>query len=309
MSATSRQRLAKGMRRAARVIGLGVTVFLFFALCISLIFRELGVGDVLVIVSLGIALAGCIVSWWREWLAGILLILTTFALVTGLALHWTWFWWWLGLLFLVAGVLFLISSWLSRPWLSRLPLPRRVFVLLGMVLAFLVVPFLFLLCVEFIGGTVIFFPSLHTKEVAVEIGDGWVKSEPAPSGRYNYITFKVTNVGGETHMFVVLKTSLDPRNFPVENGQVRGYAYLDEPEWAAATGLPQYGFKAGEVPPRVPPPTPKPIEGVLVAPGGTAVVERWGSYMQRFNSGTVLVLFCNCPDHYERGEYTTLTIR
>jgi len=96
------------------MIGLGVTAFLFLALCINLIFRELGVGDILVLVSLGIALVGCIVSWWREWLAGILLVLTSFALSSGLALPWTWFWWWLGLLFLIAGVLFLLSWWLTR---------------------------------------------------------------------------------------------------------------------------------------------------------------------------------------------------
>jgi hypothetical protein len=196
-----------------------------------------------------------------------------------------------------------------RSWLGCLPLPQRVFALLGMVLAFLAVAsFLFLLCADLIGGTVIFFPSLHTKEVAVEIGDGRVKAEPATIGRTNYINFKVTNVGSETHMFVVVETTLPSNKLPVENDQVRSYAYVDEPEWFAAVHQ-QYSFKAGEIPPGVPPPTPEPIAGVLIAPGETAVVERWGSYMQRFESGTVLVLFCNCPGHYERGEYTTLTIK
>jgi len=194
-------------------------------------------------------------------------------------------------------------------WLGRLPLPQRVFALMSIVLAFVVVAFfLFLLSVEFIGGTVIFFPSLHTKEVAVEVGDGWVKVEPASIPHTNYVTFKVTNAGNETHMFIVVETTLLPNKLPVENDQVRSYAYVDEPEWFAAVHQ-QYGFKAGEVPPGVPRPTPEPIGGVLIAPSETAVVERWGSYIQRFESGTVLVLFCNCPGHYKRGEYTTLTIR
>ena len=194
-------------------------------------------------------------------------------------------------------------------WLSRLPLVLRVIALLASVLSFLVIAFLvFLLCVDLIGGVVIFFPALHTREVNVEIGDGWVRVEPASIPRTNYVTFNVTNAGTETHMFVVVETTIAPDKFPVENDQVRSYAYVDEPEWFAAVHQ-QYGFKAGEIPPGVPPPTPEPMGGVLIAPGKTAVVERWGSYMQRFESGTVLVLFCNCPDHYERGEYTTLTIR
>jgi len=193
----------------------------------------------------------------------------------------------------------------ARSWLRRLPLPQRVSVLLGMVLAFLVVvPFLFLLCVEFIGGAVIFFPSLHTKEVAVEIGDGWVKSEPAPSGRYNYITFKVTNMGSETHMFIVVETDFAPDSLPLENGQVRSETYTDEPQhmlWRiGATGS---GSRDRAAPEPIPP-----AEGPVIAPGETILVEHVGSYMERWRSGTVLVLFCNCPGHYERGEYTTLTI-
>lgn len=181
--------------------------------------------------------------------------------------------------------------------------------MLGVALAFSVAGFfLYLLCMEFKGTPVMFFPSLHTREVAVEIGDGWVKSEPAPSGRYNYITFKLTNVGSETHMFVVVETTLPSNKLPVENDQVRSYAYIDEPEWFATVHQ-QYGFKAGEVPPGVPPPTPEPLGGVLIAPGETILVEGVGSYMEPRRSGTVLVLFCNCPGHYERGEYTTLTIR
>ena len=194
-------------------------------------------------------------------------------------------------------------------WLSRLPLVLRVIALLASVLSFLVIAFLvFLLCVDLMGGVAIFFPALHTKEVNVEIGDGWVRVEPASIPRTNYVTFNVTNAGTETHMFVVVETTIAPDKFPVKNDQVRSYAYVDEAEWFATVHQ-QYGFKAGEVPSGVPPPTPEPMGGVLIAPGETAAVKEWGSYMQRFESGTVLVLFCNCPGHYERGEYTTLTIR
>jgi hypothetical protein len=190
-------------------------------------------------------------------------------------------------------------------WLSHLPLVLRVIALLASVLSILVIAFL---CVDLIGGVVIFFPSLHTKEVAIDIGDGWINVELSSIPRTNYVTFKVTNVGNETHMFVVVETTLPSNKLPVENDQVRSYAYVDEPEWFAAVHH-QVGFKAGEIPPELSPPPPEPMEGVLIAPSETTVVERWGSYMQRFESGTVLVLFCNCPGHYERGEYTTLTIR
>ena len=107
MSATNRQRLAKGMRWTARLIALGIMAFFFLALCISLMFRDLGGSDILSLVSLGLALVGWIVSWWREWLAGILLVLASFALSNSSGLG-------VALPYLVAGVLFLLSWRLSR---------------------------------------------------------------------------------------------------------------------------------------------------------------------------------------------------
>ena len=118
LSATSRQNLAKGMRWVARLIGLGITAFFFLALFISLMWRNIGGSDILALASLGIGLVGWIVSWWREWLAGVLMILACLVLGSGLGLSGQWRvsdmdWSRLGLPYLVAGVLFLLSWWLS----------------------------------------------------------------------------------------------------------------------------------------------------------------------------------------------------
>jgi hypothetical protein len=126
LSATGRQRLAQGMRIAARVIGLAVALFgLMMAIGEGIQslqtegfkgFNLEFLQGTLIILSLVIALAGCIISWWRERLAGILLILTFIGLAItgainrppnagGLIF---------GSPFLVAGVLFLLSRWFSR---------------------------------------------------------------------------------------------------------------------------------------------------------------------------------------------------
>lgn len=110
------------------MIGLGAMAFFFLALCISLMFRDLGGSDILSLASLGIALAGWIVSWWREWLAGILLVLAPLPMGSGLGLNGQWRvsdmdWSRLGLPLLVAGVLFLLSWWLVRETSPSAPLP------------------------------------------------------------------------------------------------------------------------------------------------------------------------------------------
>ena len=74
-------------------------------------------GVLLIVIGL-IGLAGLIVSWWWQWLAGILVILTT----TGMAIHISVYagrnhvlvWVATGLPYLIAGVLFLLSWRLSR---------------------------------------------------------------------------------------------------------------------------------------------------------------------------------------------------
>lgn len=113
------------MRWAARIIGLYMTLSLLFSMVLTGFKEGFGelqdysmafvIGMTFVIV---IALVGCIISWWRQWLAGALLILTWVAI--GVVLYVT-----TGtpildaflnesLIFLVAGVLFLLSWWLSR---------------------------------------------------------------------------------------------------------------------------------------------------------------------------------------------------
>lgn len=141
MSTTNQQRVAKGLRWAARIIGLPVTLF-GSMMAIgeggqSILTKGFGpinltfFGGSFIVLSMVAALAGCIISWWRVRLAGILLVLTFFGLITagilaggpidypnrfslsailrniGQASV-------MGSLFLIAGILFLYSWWLSR---------------------------------------------------------------------------------------------------------------------------------------------------------------------------------------------------
>ena len=112
---TVMQRLAKGMTVAARIMAFGAAAFWFLAGFLYLIFSPLHVSDVLFAVCLVIALASCIVSWWRQWLAGILLVSISFALGSGLGFSNPWRMSYLVtsspqyLPFFVAGILFLLS--------------------------------------------------------------------------------------------------------------------------------------------------------------------------------------------------------
>jgi len=109
------------MRWAARVIGLIAAVF-FLGMLIGSAVSE-GAGPMTIesstLVLLGaVALAGCIASWWRDTTAGILLVLTSI----GLGVHIGYFaghnhvlaWSIIGLPYLVAGILILISWRLSK---------------------------------------------------------------------------------------------------------------------------------------------------------------------------------------------------
>ena len=125
MSARNLPHLAKRMRWAARIICLIVTVFGATMLIgeavtefISQGFVTTSIeGGLLVMIGL-VALAGCVIIWWRDLPASILLVVTS----AGLGVHIGIFagrnhfmvWSILGLPYLVAGVL-LINAWrLSR---------------------------------------------------------------------------------------------------------------------------------------------------------------------------------------------------
>ena len=124
MSVRSQYRLAKRMRWAARIISLAAAGFLLAMLIGGALTEGVSRDIVEAIqgISLGvlglIALAGGIVSWWRERLAGTLLILTSagMGIHIGLIAGRNHFLAWLmvGLPYLVAGAL-LFNSWrLSR---------------------------------------------------------------------------------------------------------------------------------------------------------------------------------------------------
>ena len=121
MSARNLPHLAKRMRWAARIICLIVTVVGATMLIGEAISEFLAQGFIttsvegglLVMIGL-VALAGCVMSWWRDLLASILLVATS----AGLGVHIGIFagrnhfmaWSILGLPYLVAGVL-LINAW------------------------------------------------------------------------------------------------------------------------------------------------------------------------------------------------------
>jgi hypothetical protein len=119
---TSRQNLAKGMIWAARLIALAATTSLLLAWLLQMVWRPvLWASDILYLTYLAIALGGCIVSWWRQWLGGILLVLVSLAFGSYLGLSSPWgiavIVAWTpqyGAPFLIASVLFLLSWWLSK---------------------------------------------------------------------------------------------------------------------------------------------------------------------------------------------------
>ena len=124
MLESKKYRLARRMRWTARAIGLLGAGFLLVMLIgegiVDVLDEGLGAVEtagILLGVLGGLALAGSIASWWRERLAGILLVLVS----VGLGIHIGVYagrnhflvWLMVGLPYLVAGVLFLISGRLS----------------------------------------------------------------------------------------------------------------------------------------------------------------------------------------------------
>ena len=140
MLGSKQYRLAKRMRWAARAIGLLAAVLCLFMLTTATI-AEVIAGDwgaisqtdmiqgSLIGVLGAIGLAGCIVSWWRERLASILLVLTAvgFGIHIGLCAGHNHFLAWLmvGFPYLIASVL-LFNAWhLSRKTLEEQNRPSK----------------------------------------------------------------------------------------------------------------------------------------------------------------------------------------
>ncbi len=134
MLESKQYRLAKRMRWAARVIGLlaaGLCLFMLIGSTVAEVltgaWKTTSQADIIqgsLIGVLGaIGLAGCIVSWWRERLASILLVLTAagFGVHIGLFAGRNHFLVWLmmGLPYLIASVLFFNSWLLSRKTLEE----------------------------------------------------------------------------------------------------------------------------------------------------------------------------------------------
>ena len=129
MLESKQYRLAKRMRWAARIIGLLAVGFCLLMLIGSAVAEVLTgtwettsqtdiIQGSLIGVLGAIGLAGCIVSWWRERLASILLVLTAigFGIHIGLVAGRNHFLVWLmmGFPYLIASVLFFISWQLSK---------------------------------------------------------------------------------------------------------------------------------------------------------------------------------------------------
>jgi len=106
-------RRIKRMRLAARIIALGAAGFFLVALIGSAFAEDdpFTTEGMLLVLIVGIALAGGILSWWREWLAGILLVVAALAIGAHIAAfagrNHILVWLALGLPYLVAGGLFL----------------------------------------------------------------------------------------------------------------------------------------------------------------------------------------------------------
>jgi hypothetical protein len=121
----NKYKIARRMRLTGRVIGLVAAGFFLVFLIGEAIGEALTEGSeaielagILLAVLIVIALAGSILSWWRERLAGILLVLVSIGLGIHIAIcagrnHFL-AWLMVGFPYLVAGGLILYAWWLER---------------------------------------------------------------------------------------------------------------------------------------------------------------------------------------------------
>jgi len=92
-------------------------IFFFIALLIEN--PDDGIGEIVFLsTTVLIALVGCVISWWREQLAGVLLVLTFVGLVIAAIIMYglteCMEWARAGLPFLISGFLFFVSWWISK---------------------------------------------------------------------------------------------------------------------------------------------------------------------------------------------------
>lgn len=125
MPANKQYRSARRARLTGRVIGLvaaGFSLIFLVASAIGGTITEDSTGDlaagVLLAVLVAIALSGCILSWWRERLASMLLVLAAIGMGIHIGIyagrnHFL-VWLILGLPYLAAGGLLLYAWWLER---------------------------------------------------------------------------------------------------------------------------------------------------------------------------------------------------
>jgi len=113
MIENGQNRRTKRMRLAARIIALGSAGFFLVALAAGAFAEDepTTMEGILLIIIVVVALAGGILSWWRERLAGILLLVAALAMGAHIAIYaernQILVWLALGLPYLIAGGLFL----------------------------------------------------------------------------------------------------------------------------------------------------------------------------------------------------------
>jgi hypothetical protein len=155
--------------------------------------------------------------------------------------------------------------------------------------------------------------AIGTDTVQVELRDGEMTVSPARiNGGDRGATFEVVNAGSEPHELIIVRKPAPPRELPIENDRVR--------YWAA--DMPP--LSPGEIPP---PFNPKAMITVYYYGdpnfgGGTAAESEPG--LGQLAAGErktvliapaggpgpgVLLLFCNFPGHYQRGEHIEFVIQ